>query len=429
MNIIRKTITNIFGNRNITLIYILLFYFLINLSTLYAAPPIKFTYQGNIRQQGILISGQRAMKFYIYDSSYSVSALWTSPSYSVSISTGVFRVILEPDSLTSAQWESPELWLELEIEGEKLSPRERITSSIYSINSAMLSGKKYTTSASTPTFPSEGDLWYDSSNNVINFYNGTAWVPTSGSGMPGAHHTTHEAGGSDAITSLGTHTVYGSLLLAYPGKINAVNTQEISITTNVSINGGLNLSGILNQTSNLNIGGPGFGIYASSSITAGYYYGNGAGLTNINGNNIINQTVTKEKLSGSGCSVQQILAFDGTQWQCASPSAGTETDPWSIHNQDVLQAGARFNVSSATVSELYSSNINVYNNLRVDKTASIGGNGGSNGLNVDNQGNVAIGTPSISPNTKMEVVGGSNSGDFVVIYKSGASIGAWLRKK
>jgi hypothetical protein len=29
----------------------------------------------------------------------------------------------------------------------------------------------------------------------------------------------------------------------------------------------------------------------------------------------------------------------------------------------------------------------------------------------------------------MEVVGGSNSGDFVVIYKSGASIGAWLRKK
>ena len=57
-----------------------------------AAVPAKITYQGNIRQNGNLVTGQRSITFRIYNSSTSSSALWTSPVYPVFISTGVFKV-------------------------------------------------------------------------------------------------------------------------------------------------------------------------------------------------------------------------------------------------------------------------------------------------------------------------------------------------
>jgi len=38
---------------------------------------------------------------------------------------------------------------------------------------------EYTISSSAPVSPSEGDLWYDDVNNVLNFYDGTAWAAIS----------------------------------------------------------------------------------------------------------------------------------------------------------------------------------------------------------------------------------------------------------
>ena len=35
---------------------------------------------------------------------------------------------------------------------------------------------EYTIASSTPGSPSAGDLWYDSSNNLIKYYNGSAFV-------------------------------------------------------------------------------------------------------------------------------------------------------------------------------------------------------------------------------------------------------------
>ena len=39
---------------------------------------------------------------------------------------------------------------------------------------------EYTISASAPGSPSEGDLWYDETNNVLKYYNGTAWAALAG---------------------------------------------------------------------------------------------------------------------------------------------------------------------------------------------------------------------------------------------------------
>ncbi|PKM98885.1 MAG: hypothetical protein CVU79_01145 [Elusimicrobia bacterium HGW-Elusimicrobia-3] len=407
-----------------------------------AEVPVKFTYQGNLRQNGFLVNGQRPMVFRIYASSISAAELWTSPAYDVSLSTGVFRVTLEPATITD--WQTGSLWLELEIEGNRMSPREELTSSPYAINSLMLSGKRYSTSASEPTASVPGELWFDSVNNVVKFWNGTMWVDTSGGGIPGAHAALHAGGGSDPIVSLGTHAVTGYITV-------------------------------------------------SSSVTAGWYYGDGSGIYNLNASaisygylsgdrigsvivsthivdgsiqaqDIADNTITRAKLNQSGCASGEILQWGGSEWVCGSgAAAGLEVDPLSIHNQDTLQVGTTFYVSSGTANDL-----NVINTLKVEGTAFIKGAPGQQGLSVDATGNVGIGVAGASarlevrgedtqayslavgtgtahqvvvstsgavgigtetPRAKVEVSGGEDSGEYIMIFNSGTKLAAWLRNK
>ena len=39
-------------------------------------------------------------------------------------------------------------------------------------------GITYVVSASAPTSPSKGDMWFDSTNNYFKVYNGSAWINT-----------------------------------------------------------------------------------------------------------------------------------------------------------------------------------------------------------------------------------------------------------
>ncbi|HAH31330.1 MAG TPA: hypothetical protein DCL44_03335 [Elusimicrobia bacterium] len=434
----------------------------------HAEVPIKFTYQGNLRQSGFLVNGQRAMIFRVYGSSVSNVELCPSLEHNVNISTGVFRVTLEPEI---TDWHSGSMWLELEVEGNRMSPREELTPSPYAINSLMLSGKRYTTAASPPQSPAPGDLWYDSGTNTLTFWTGTNWESTVGTGaMPGRHADTHSGYGTDPILSLGAHTVTGDLIL----------------------------EGILNPSSNLQIGGGDYSVTFASSVIAGWYYGNGAGLSDLNASNIttgfisgdripevivsshivdgsiLNNdlalgTVNKDKLNQSGCLTGQILQWDGTQWSCtAGPDTGggieVELDPLSIHNQDTLQPGTTFYVSSGTVN-----NLNVNASLKVMGTAVLRGAPGQQGLSVAATGNVGIGLPATAaarlevkgvdtqaysfavstgtahqvvvstsgavgigtenPAARLDVTGAANSGQYIAVFHSGTKLAAWLRNK
>ena len=339
-------------------------------SSVSAEIPIKFNYQGNLRQSGFLVNGQRSMVFRIYNStSPSAVEIWTSPVYSVNVSTGVFRVTLEP---VIADMQNSSLWLELEVEGNRMSPWEELDSSPYAINSRMISGKSYISSDVAPTASSPGDLWYNTSLNALSLWNGTAWFGGIGTGLVPLHAGTHSGTGSDPITSLGAHTVTGDLVL----------------------------QGILNPSSNLSIGGVGYSVTFASSVTAGWFRGNGAALTNLNASaitsgllsgdrigdvivsshivdgSILTQdladgSVTKTKINQSGCAEGDMLKMSGAQWVC-SPAGGAsvETDPFSIHNQSLLQAGATFYVSSGTVNYL-----NVNNTLNSSSNLNVGGAG------------------------------------------------------
>lgn len=410
-------------------------------AALSAEVPVKFTYQGNLRQAGFLVNGQRSMVFRIYGSSSSATELWTSPAYNVSLSTGVFRVTLEP---ALSDWQSGNLWLELEVAGNRMSPREELTSSPYAINSLMVSGKRYTTAVSSPVASAPGELWYDTSLKVINFWNGALWVPTSGSGLPGAHAPTHAGGGSDAITSLGTHTVTGY------------------ITVSSSVSAGW-------------FAGDGSGLYNldASSITSGSLSGDRIGNVIVSAHivdgaiqnqDLADGSVTRAKLNQSGCANGDILQLSGTQWICGSGAAGgLEVDPLSIHNQNTLQAGATFYVSSGTVNDL-----NIENSLKVTGTAAINGGPGQQGLSVETTGNVgiglagatarlevkgadtqnyslaigtgtahqvvvstsgAVGIGTQTPRAKLDVAGAGGSGEYIMIFNSGEKMAAWLRNK
>ncbi len=404
-----------------------------------AEVPVKFNYQGNLRQNGFLVNGQRSMVFRVYDSSTAAAEIWTSPAYNVSLSTGVFRVTLEP---SISDWQTGNLWLELEIEGNRMSPREELTSSPYAINSLMLSGKRYTTAVSTPTASAPGELWYDSSSGLVKFWNGAAWVPTSGSGVPGLHAFTHAGAGSDPITSLGTHTVTG----------------YINVSSSVSAGWLL---------------GDGSGIYNldASRISLGSLSGDRIGTVivsthivdgSIQAQDLADNSITRAKLNQSGCVNGQVLQLIGGVWSCGSAS-GAEADPLSIHDQDTLQAGTTFYVSSGTVNDL-----NVNNSLKVNGTALLKGAPGQQGLSVEATGNVGIGmagaaarlevkgadTQSYSlavgtgtvhqvvvstsgavgvgtedPRAKMEVTGAESSGEYIMIFNSGSKMAAWLRNK
>jgi len=372
-----------------------------------AEVPVKFTYQGNLRQSGFLVNGQRSMVFRIYSSSTSDTELCPSLAYNVNVSTGVFRVTLEP---AITDWQSGSLWLELEVENNRLSPREELTSSPYSINSIMLSGKRYTSAALEPVATAAGDLWYDTSLNVINFWNGTDWTPSSGAGVP--HALTHSSAGTDPIVNLNASVITS-------GNLSGDRIGSVIVSTHIA-------DGTL-QTQD----------FAEDSVT-------------------------KEKLSPSGCANGSILQLVGGHWVCIVTAGAPEFDPHSIWKGDLLQA-TTFYVSSGTVNDF-----NVNNSLKVMGTALLKGAPDQQGLSVEPTGNVAIGLTGAAarleirgadtqnyslavgtgtahqmvvstsgavgigtenPAAKLDVTGEENSGEYIAIFKSGTKPAAWLRNK
>jgi len=398
---------------------------------LYSEVPVEITYQGNIREKGILISGVRNMSFSIYDSTSSTTPLWESTTTAVSISTGVFRVSLKPE-IPRDKWNDV-LYLEITVEGQKLTPREKITPSPSAINSLLHEGKRYYTSILPPSDAQGGDLWFNPNNGSLYYYNGSGWTIPSG-GVPAPHHTTHEPGGGDEIKKLGEITFMDDIIISSNTLIRAgVNVSSITVSTNVNIGGWLNVS---------------------SSVYANWLYGNGSGITNIKGENIIDNSISPSKLAP--CSANQILFYNGTQWICINPSR-SEIDPWSIHDYNLTSSSqtASLYITSSTVEYSYVltkfvsykvSELNPSNNgLFVTESGMVGigtsnplsklsvvgdayfGNGTSVAIKVDNNAKVGIGTS--TPKSKLDVVGEDVSGNKISVYYAGDKPIAYFKRK
>ena len=102
-----------------------------------ASVPMLINYPGKLtNKDGSPITASKNISFAFYDSESGGAQKWNG-SYQIEVSKGVFNVLLGSGLYpfgASVDF-SQDYWLEMKVEGETLSPRQRISSVVYSIRS------------------------------------------------------------------------------------------------------------------------------------------------------------------------------------------------------------------------------------------------------------------------------------------------------
>ncbi len=97
----------------------------------YADVPRTMNYQGKLTDPGgVAVSGPVSITFRIYDSETGGALLWSETYASVAVSNGLFDVILGGGTAMTLPFDEP-YWIELEIDGEVLAPREEFAAVSY----------------------------------------------------------------------------------------------------------------------------------------------------------------------------------------------------------------------------------------------------------------------------------------------------------
>lgn len=208
-----------------------------------AAVPQRVTYQGNLRESGVLVTGTKSMSFSLYDAPLGGTLLWDSGAAPVTVSTGVFRVVLAP---AGVDWESA-LWLQATVEGTPLTPREELTAAPYAVDALLHSGKRYASAAAAPAAPGPGDLWFDTGAGLLKFWSGAAWVPTVGVAGGAADKVSKAGDGmSGPLTLAGsTLTITGQDASGYSLRLSSgLSAPQGTVNAALFVGSGAGLTGI-----------------------------------------------------------------------------------------------------------------------------------------------------------------------------------------
>jgi hypothetical protein len=101
--------------------------------SVYAEAPNLLTYQGRLKENGLAVTGNRAVEIYLCDAE-TAGACTTTSAQPVAVTNGLFRstfTVPAAVDLTTGSW-----WLELRVAGVTLTPRERLTSGAYALYAA-----------------------------------------------------------------------------------------------------------------------------------------------------------------------------------------------------------------------------------------------------------------------------------------------------
>ena len=118
---------------------LLAFFNCIFATLLQAQAPQMFRYQGRILDNDVLVSGNLEFSFKLYDSPTGGSSLYTDTG-SVTVVDGLYSTMVGDDTSSGgdlgAALNNPAVYLEIVAGGETLTPRERIVSVPYAMNSS-----------------------------------------------------------------------------------------------------------------------------------------------------------------------------------------------------------------------------------------------------------------------------------------------------
>src|SRR5262245_23758623 len=116
-------------------------------STTWAAVPQQINYQGTLKQSRTAANGTYTMTFRLTDSG-GLTQYWSSNPISVNVSQGLFSVALSPSGV---DWANVTPYIEVNIGGQVLLPREPVTSTAYALECGSLQGMIAMFAGSCPT--------------------------------------------------------------------------------------------------------------------------------------------------------------------------------------------------------------------------------------------------------------------------------------
>ncbi len=134
---------------------------------LIAQTPRTMNYQGKLTDPaGVAITGDHAIVFRIYDSEIAGTMLWSESHPSVTITNGLFDVLLGESSAMTLPFDN-EYWIEIEIDSETLAPREKLSSVAYAHRSVYADTAEYVSGGGA-----SDDDW-TRVGNIVHAYNTT----------------------------------------------------------------------------------------------------------------------------------------------------------------------------------------------------------------------------------------------------------------
>ena len=129
-------------------------------------------YQGYISNSAGAVNASTAMRFRLYTIETGGTAVWDSGERSIQVTNGAFSV--ELGSVvpfgSAIDFNTNQYYIEVTIEGNTLSPREKLSAVAYAHTTAGVQSL-----ASAPTASNAGGLYYNTSSNTLSASNGTDW--------------------------------------------------------------------------------------------------------------------------------------------------------------------------------------------------------------------------------------------------------------
>lgn len=209
------------------------------IGSLYAAVPNAVNYQGQYTEYGQPITGIRTMSFTIFDASSNGNQVWTSGAQSVQVTNGIFSYTLNPGVDMRAQ-STGVLYLEINVNGKTLSPREQLTSNWYALHAsdaenisstntinfmigastiAMVTGTGIHLATGGIQFADTTIMTTAGAGSAVSIYNSTDAVVDADAGAHGTGNVLLEIAGSPKLTVANAGNVVISSGLAVNGRI------------------------------------------------------------------------------------------------------------------------------------------------------------------------------------------------------------------